>query len=83
MNSGYMLTARYPGRCTCGVEVEAGDTIHWDGECICGCDDCDHTGKSKRIADMSCVRGGGRGLAAALRRRAAKEARRRAKDGGR
>lgn len=74
------MTARYPGTCTCGASFEAGDEIRWNGECVVGCEDCAFSGQARKVADLSCVRGGGRGLAAALRRRHEREARRRARE---
>lgn len=77
------MIARYPSRCSCGADVAPGDEIRWDGEQVTGCEDCNFTGQRKATADMSCVRGGGRGLAAALRRRREKEAKRRERESGR
>jgi len=76
------MIARFPGRCLCGADVAIGDAIRWDAETsrIAGCDDCAFSGRAKQTADLSCVRGGGRGLAAALRRRREREAKRRAKE---
>jgi len=79
------MIARFPGRCSCGADVAEGDAIRWDAEerRITGCEDCNFTGLRKATADMSCVRGGGRGLAAALRRRRDREQKRREKESGR
>jgi len=79
------MIARDPGRCACGAEFEPGDDVRWDAAAglVCGCEDCAFSGQAKRSVDLSCVRGGGRGLAAALRRRREKDAKRRAKEAGR
>ncbi len=76
------MIARYPGRCTCGAQFDEGADVRWDAEerTVAGCESCDFTGKRRQVADLSCIRGGGRGLAAALRRRKEREARRRAKE---
>ena len=82
---GVEVIASYPGRCTCGAEFDEGADVRWDDDDrrVTGCEDCDYTGKRRQVADLSCVRGGGRGLAAALRRRREKDAKRRAKEAGR
>jgi hypothetical protein len=81
MSSSSRIEARYPGECSCGAAVEPGDDIAWSGR-VCGCLECEWTGERRPArADLVNVRGGGRGVAAGIRRSREKEARRRAREG--
>lgn len=83
MSPSRRITAKYPGFCRCGAEIEEGDEVAWDPavQRVTGCLGCDWTGVAPPArVDMSNIRGGGRGVAAALRRREEKRARARARE---
>ncbi len=83
MSRPYRIQAKMPGQCSCGASFEEDDDVLWDPEDrrIVGCPDCDWTGQAKPAkADLKNVRGGGRGVAAGIRRRREKEAKARAKE---
>ena len=72
--------AKWRGECSCGAAFDEGDSIVWRGRVV-GCPECDWTGEARPArADLVNVRGGGPGVAAALRRREEKRKKERARE---